>query len=113
MLISSVTAAVLLAVAAQGPFDPGADIPRAAAGTAPEAIRVPIEGWLAAERHADFARAADYFAIPARVQNGGPEIELVSRRAVEFWNRSLPCGAVLTRLDRAPDGWAVATFRLV
>jgi hypothetical protein len=71
-----------------------------------------IRRWLAALREADFERAASYFRVPVRVQSG-PRIEdLGTRRQVESWNRSLPCGAVLERLRPGRDGFVVATLQL-
>ena len=113
MQIAAVTAAALLAFT---PTDPGAlpdDVPRVASGPAPIDARPAIEGWLAAVRDARFAAAARFFTVPARVQNVSPVIDLASRRVIAGWNRSLPCGAVLTGLRGAQDGWAIATFRLV
>lgn len=71
-----------------------------------------IRRWLAAIREADFERAASYFSVPARVQNGGDIEELRSRSLIESWNRSLPCGAVLERLRPRARGFVVATFQL-
>ena len=87
-------------------------------GPAPESAIVPrgaervIRRWLAAVRASDFEKAASYFAIPSRVQNG-PEPQTLDNPAVAIaWNASLPCGAVLTSIQPGFDGAVVARFRL-
>lgn len=71
-----------------------------------------IERWLAAVRRSDFERAASYFAVPARVQNGGPPRTLDNPALVIAWNATLPCGARLTRATGAAGGFTVAEFVL-
>jgi hypothetical protein len=88
-------------------------VPREGSGPADASERAVVEGWLAAERRADFRRAGSYFAVPSIVQNGTPPLRLLTRRAVERWNASLPCGARLTELTGADGGWTIASFRLV
>ena len=71
-----------------------------------------IRRWLAAIRQSDFDRAASYFAVPARVQNGGPPETLDNAALVIAWNATLPCGARLEKLSGAPGGYAIAEFVL-
>ena len=100
---------------------PTAAAPPAAQRTVPEAAppaptprgaEPVIRRWLAAIRRSDFERAAAYFAVPARVQNGGPPETLDNAALVIAWNATLPCGAVLTKLAGAPGGYAIAEFEL-
>ena len=76
-----------------------------------EAKRV-IEGWTAAVRAADFEKAAEFFAIPSIVANGGPPRKLDNPALVIAWNATLPCGAKVVRLTSAPQGFTVAVFEL-
>ena len=46
------------------------------------------------------------------VSNGTGPIQLKDRAAVEFFNRTLPCGAELIDTEAAPHGYFIATFRL-
>jgi hypothetical protein len=57
------------------------------------------------------AAATRYFAVPVTIANG-PTFVLRTRREVRQFNRTLPCGARLTRWQRAPRGFVVATFML-
>ena len=98
--------------AAEDPLALPRAVPRAGTGVPPAAARRVIRDWLAAVRASDFDRAARLFAVPARVQNASPVIELDSRELVAGWNASLPCGAVLTSAKAAPRGFVIATFRL-
>src|SRR4051812_17498888 len=66
----------------QDPTALPADVPRAASGKAPADARTAVDGWLAAVRNGDFPKAATYFAVPARVQNVSPVIELSTRRVI-------------------------------
>jgi len=74
------------------------------------AVRV-IKGWTDTLRRGDVAGASRYFAVPSIVQNGTDAIRLRTREEVEFFNRTLPCGAVLVRTERL-GSYTVATFRL-
>lgn len=89
------------------PQGPSAD-PRPAPAGAERVIR----DWTAAVRAADFEKAASYFAVPSRVQNGGPPRTLDNPALVIAWNATLPCGARLKRLTGAPGGFAIAEFVL-
>ena len=100
--------------------DPGRPIPQRPVPQGPSARPSPpprgaervIRRWLAAIRRSDFERAASYFSVPARVQNGGPPETLDNPALVIAWNAALPCGARLTKLSGAPGGYTVAEFVL-
>jgi hypothetical protein len=79
-------------------------------GADPETVQV-IKGWADELRSGDVAAASERFALPTVVQNGTPPLRLTSRRAVEGFNRSLPCGARLTEAVPA-DRFTIATFEL-
>jgi limonene-1,2-epoxide hydrolase len=86
-------------------------VPRHGTGAAdPRAVRV-IRRWLAALRAGDIPRAAHYFAIPSRFQNGTPVLTLDSRTEVLAVNVSFPCGAVATRF-RSAGAFTLVRFRL-
>jgi hypothetical protein len=70
-----------------------------------------IRGWADALRRGHVERAVRYFAIPAVVSNGTGPISLKSRAEVRFFNRTLPCGAKVLRVEDA-GRFVVATFRL-
>ena len=79
-------------------------------GADPKTVEV-IKDWADELRAGDVAAASDRFALPSVVQNGTPALTLTSRRQVEAFNRSLPCGARLTAA--VPTGrFTVATFVL-
>ena len=76
----------------------------------PDSAKV-IEDWADALRSGDIEAAADYFKVPAVVQNATPPVPLTSRHEIEAFNRSLPCGAELTEAERE-GRFTVATFEL-
>ncbi|MBA3327416.1 MAG: hypothetical protein H0T43_03850 [Solirubrobacterales bacterium] len=82
---------------ADGPADPGQ-------------TRV-IRAWARALREGDVARAASYWAVPSRAQNGTPVLTLRSEADTRAFNRALPCGAVLTRSGGA-CAYTITTVRL-
>jgi hypothetical protein len=71
-----------------------------------------IRGWLVAIRRGDARKAASYFAVGARVQNGGPPRTLDDPAILLAWNATLPCGAVLIGIHPRTDGFVIADFRL-
>jgi len=79
-------------------------------GADPATVQV-IKGWADELRAGDVAAASQRFAVPTVVQNGTPALTLSTRRAVEAFNRSLPCGAKLTEAV-AVDRFTIATFEL-
>ena len=75
-------------------------------------VRV-IRGWADALRAGRVKKAADFFAVPARVLDGtNPLRELPDRGAVREFNRGLPCGAQLVDTVRGQGWFVIATFRL-
>lgn len=60
-----------------------------------------VRSWGAALGAGDTAAAATRFAAPARVDLGGGPVELVTPRAVRFFQESLPCGAAVPAAVRA------------
>ena len=90
---------------------PPRNIPRRGTERAdPQAARV-IRAWLTALRHGHIRRAASYFAIPSKFQNGTPVLTLDSTIEVLAVNVSLPCGAVATSM-RAAGEFTIVRFRL-
>ena len=75
--------------------------PKPSATAAPALTRDPaskadiriIKGWTDALRHGHVKEASGYWGLPAVVSNGTPPIQLTKRADVDFFNRSLPCGA--------------------
>ena len=70
-----------------------------------------IRAWGVYMQQGETKRASALFAIPAVVANNTPELPLRTRKEVEYFNSSLPCGGRLvgTRLSR---GAIIATFEL-
>jgi hypothetical protein len=98
-------------LAPSDPFRLPAHVPRRATGPAdPEAAHV-IAAWTRALRRGDIARAAAYYALPSRVQNGTPVIILSSLDDARAFNLSLPCGARPLRAGGA-GRFTIVTFRL-
>ncbi len=71
-----------------------------------------VRSWADTLRRGDLDGAAALFAVPTRVQNGTPLLELRSRAAIRDFNHALPCGARVLRTVR-DHGYLIATFRLV
>jgi hypothetical protein len=70
-----------------------------------------VRGWADALRHGHIERAVRYFAIPSIVSNGTAPIKLTSRDDVRFFNRTLPCGAKVLRVEDS-GAYVVAKLRL-
>jgi hypothetical protein len=70
-----------------------------------------IRRWADTLRAGRVSAAARLFTVPAIAANGGPAINLFSRRDVRLFNASLPCGAVLLSTRRVGH-FTVGTFRL-
>jgi hypothetical protein len=105
--------AVLAAIgiaALSGCGSSGNDSDKIPGGADPDTVQV-IKGWADELRAGDVAAASRRFALPSVVQNGTPPLRLTSRRQVEAFNRSLPCGAKLTEAVAA-DRFTIATFVL-
>jgi hypothetical protein len=70
-----------------------------------------IRGWSEALLHGKVEEATRYFAVPATIENG-PKVVMRARKQLRVFNRTLPCGAKLTRWQRGPHRLVVATFKL-
>jgi hypothetical protein len=73
-------------------------------------LRPVLRGWGEALRHDRGARAARYFALPAIVAQGAVQT-LETPAEVKAFNRGLPCGLRLLRVD-ASGRFLVGTFEL-
>ena len=98
-------AALLMAGCGGGDSEPRLGGPQG--GSAEERA---IRGWSAAVNRGDFNEAAGFFAPGALVEQAR-EFRLRDRRAAEEFNRSLPCRAEVTDVDREGES-VVAAFRL-
>jgi hypothetical protein len=88
-----------------------AGVPTTATGPADAAATRTIRRWAQALQRGDVARAVSYWAIPAKIQNATPVLNLGSREDLRLFNSSLACGAQLTSAGSA-RGYTIATFRL-
>jgi hypothetical protein len=70
-----------------------------------------VRGWADALRQGRLERAIRYFAIPSLVSNGTAPIKLTSRGDVRFFNRTLPCGAKVLRVEDS-GAYVIARFVL-
>ncbi|MEA2253059.1 MAG: hypothetical protein QOC78_2624 [Solirubrobacteraceae bacterium] len=87
-------------------------VPDHATGPAQASSRRVIDGWLRALRHGEVKRAAHYFALPSKFQNGTPVLTVDSEIEREAINVALPCGAVATSMGGA-GAFTIVGFRLV
>ena len=94
------------------PFDLPAGVPLTGSGTADPAPAQVVRAWATALRGGRVRAASALWAVPSAVQNGTPVLRLRSRRDVRLFNGSLPCGAIVTRVERGSSGFVVVTFRL-
>ncbi|CAN5542030.1 hypothetical protein BH10ACT11_BH10ACT11_17700 [soil metagenome] len=76
----------------------------------PDAVAV-IDNWAKALTDGDTEKAAGYFAIPSTAENGPILIKIRNAGRAEFFNESLPCGAVLTKAVTEGE-FTTATFKL-
>jgi hypothetical protein len=111
MTARAIVAVVVLSVAALSGCGSSSDEGTTIAGDADaDAVQV-IKGWADELRSGDVSAASERFSIPTVVQNGTPALELTTRRQVEAFNQSLPCGARLTAASRS-GRYTIATFVL-
>ncbi len=96
---------------ARTPPAPKGSSSRLPAGSPSKADDAVVRGWADALRAGDVAKAARYFAIPSVVSNGTKPIRLASRADAVFFNRTLPCGAKVTKTQDT-GALVVATFEL-
>jgi hypothetical protein len=86
-------------------------VPREATGPSDPRARRVIRAWLEALDHNDIERAASYFALPSKFQNGTPVLHLDSEQERIAVNVALPCGAKATEM-RGAGPFTIVTFRL-
>ncbi|MDX6686602.1 MAG: hypothetical protein QOF86_2730 [Baekduia sp.] len=72
-----------------------------------------IRGWSTQLRHGHVGRAARYFALPAVVANGFDPVKISTRQEARQFNKLLPCGAVVVKLERQVHHLVLTTFKLV
>jgi hypothetical protein len=105
LLLAIAIAAVL--VVALGSDDEGREVP---GGADPENAAV-IDDWAMTLAAGDIDGAAEFFALPSIAENGGITYDIETIGDARLFNRSLPCGAELTRAE--PEGeLTIATFVL-
>jgi len=90
-----------------------AGVPTRSAGVPTDAVsaRV-IRKWSGALRGGDLKRAARFFALPSKVQNGTPVLTLDTAGKRLVFNAAFPCGAKPTKLEQASGGFTIADFVL-
>ena len=87
-------------------------VPRVGRGAAnPAAVRV-IRGWLRALARGDVRRAASYFALPSKFQNGTPVLTIDTQLERIAINAALPCGATLVAA-RGAGAFTIVKVRLI
>jgi hypothetical protein len=87
-------------------------VPREATGPSDRGARRVIRAWLDALDHDDIERAASYFALPSKFQNGTPVLHLDSEQERIAVNVALPCGARATEM-RGAGPFTIVSFRLI
>jgi hypothetical protein len=70
-----------------------------------------IAAWVDTLRKGDVEGAAEYFALPSTVVNGGIMVRIRSSADAVAFNESLPCGGELVRAEGLGET-VTATFRL-
>ncbi|WP_354698398.1 hypothetical protein DSM112329_04073 [Paraconexibacter sp. AEG42_29] len=71
-----------------------------------------IKKWLGALSKGDIERAARFFALPARVQNGTSVLTLRKAGDRVIFNEAFPCGARATKLQQGGKGFTIVDFVL-
>jgi hypothetical protein len=87
-------------------------VPREGNGPPDARARRVIRAWLDALNHDDIERAASYFALPSKFQNGTPVLTVDTQAERIAVNLALPCGAKATEMRRAGE-FTIVTFRLI
>jgi hypothetical protein len=87
-------------------------VPRDGTGPSDPRARRVIRAWLDALNHDEIERAASYFALPSKFQNGTPVLTVDSRVERIAVNLALPCGAKATEM-RGAGTFTIVTFRLI
>jgi len=96
----------------RSPLLPPEDVPTAPSGPAEDADVEVVREWADRLRGGDIAGAARLWATPSRAQNGSPVLTLADREAVQAFNASFPCGAVVTGATGARRGFTIVDFRI-
>lgn len=91
---------------------PSAVPTRAGGRPADPVSRRVITKWLGALSGGQIQRAARFFAVPAKVQNGTRVLTLRSPADRIVFNDAFPCGARATRMRRAARGFTIVDFVL-
>jgi limonene-1,2-epoxide hydrolase len=86
-------------------------VPRDGSGPVDPASARVIRAWLRALSRSDIDKAASYWALPSKYQNGTPVLTVDTDAERIAVNVSLPCGARATRMGGA-GAFTVVTFRL-
>lgn len=94
-----------------GPLEAPRQVPREGEGPADAASVTVIEGWAKALVEGRIERAATFFAVPSKVQNGTPVLTVSSQRAAQAFNEALPCGATITKTQGAGE-YTLVTYEL-
>jgi hypothetical protein len=87
-------------------------VPRVGTGPSDPKARRVIRAWLDALNHDDIERAASYFALPSKFQNGTPVLTVDTEQERIAVNVALPCGAKATGM-RGAGPFTIVSFRLV
>jgi hypothetical protein len=87
-------------------------VPRGGTGPSDAGARRVIRAWLDALDQNDIERAAAYFALPSKFQNGTPVLTLDSEQERIAVNVALPCGARATEM-RGAGPFTIVSFRLI
>ncbi len=96
----------------RSPLLPPQDVPSTPSGPADDADVAVVREWADRLRGGDVTGAARLWATPSRAQNGSPVLTLPDREAVEAFNSSFPCGAVVTGATGAQRGFTIVDFRI-
>jgi hypothetical protein len=89
------------------------DVPIRSEGIPADAVSVRvIRKWSGALTGGDIRRAARFFALPSKVQNGTPVLTLDTPEKRLIFNVTFPCGAKATKLEQATGGYTIVEFVL-
>jgi hypothetical protein len=89
------------------------DVPTSSTGTPADAVssRV-IRKWSGALSGGDIERAARFFSLGSKVQNGTPVVTLDTAEKRLVFNVTFPCGAKPTKLEAGDNGYTIVDFVL-
>ncbi|HEX2128729.1 MAG TPA: hypothetical protein VHF58_05885 [Solirubrobacterales bacterium] len=106
-LVVILAAVVLVVVTGDDGDEAGREIP----GDAEAESAAVIDEWAMTLAAGDVDGAAELFALPSVAENGGLVFQIETIEDAREFNRSLPCGAELTRAVAEGDA-TIATFVL-